>query len=118
MARPPRPCVDDQPAAGAQGGLDADLFALNLIWLLKAREAARSDPREAAMLFGLDQALSEMLRTASIEDLRQLAQVGLVVFGPRFSSRLWQLWRPGDAASPARLSQQWLMRAAEEAAER
>jgi hypothetical protein len=110
MARPPRPCVDDQPAAGAQGGLDADLFALNLIWLLKAREAA--------MLFGLDQALSEMLRTASIEDLRQLAQVGLVVFGPRFSSRLWQLWRPGDAASPARLSQQWLMRAAEEAAER
>jgi len=35
--------------ARADGGLDPDIFALNLTWLLKAREAAGSDPRKAAL---------------------------------------------------------------------
>ncbi|MGA7979608.1 MAG: hypothetical protein WCA32_05185 [Chromatiaceae bacterium] len=72
------------PRAVANGGLDPDILALNLSWLLKAREAAGSDLRKAAWLFGLDGKAVAALRDASILELQRLAQSPLLLFRPRF----------------------------------
>jgi hypothetical protein len=68
----------------ADGGHDPDIIVLNLIWLLKARDAAGSDPRKAAWLFGLDGKAVEGLRNASIFELQRLAQSPVLLFRPRF----------------------------------
>jgi hypothetical protein len=70
--------------ARADGGLDPDIFALNLTWLLKAREAAGPDPRKAAWVFGLDGKVVAALRSASIFELQRLAQSPVLLFRPRF----------------------------------
>jgi hypothetical protein len=99
-------------------GSDPDILELNLTWLFKARELAKTDRAKAGVLFGLDEGLSDVLAGASIDDLRNLAQSGLMLFRPRFRVSIWQQRCEGDARSSVGLMLQSVMIAAEEFAER
>ena len=96
---------------------DPDIVELNLAWLLKAREAARTDRGKAGVLFGLDKGFSEALAGASIQELRCLAKSGLMVFRPRFHVRFWQQRCTAGERSSVGLVLQSVMTAAEESAE-
>ena len=106
------------PPAPGRDTWRADIAALNLAWLLAARQAAQSDAQEAALVFGLERALSDRLCTASLEDLRALARSGLLLFRPRFPELLGQGYAGeagGSALGPALQS---ILLAAEEVAQR
>ena len=113
MTQQTLPSNEDRSVTGAIGRSDRDIAELNLAWLLKARELAKTDRAKAAVLFGLDQGLSDVLASASIQDLRNLAQSGLMLFRPRFHVRFWRRGCAGDAPSSPGLAQ-LLMLAAEE----
>jgi hypothetical protein len=93
-----------------------DIERLNLTWLLAAREAAQSDADKAVLVFGLDQALSEVLCTASLSALRELAQCRLLLFRPRFPDHLLRACSNEAARSALGLALQSLLLAAEEVA--
>ena len=69
---------------------DPDISALNLTWLIKARELARTDPLKAAVVLGLDRQRIHAFATLSIVDLHPLAHTGCLVFKPRFDGMLWR----------------------------
>ncbi len=64
--------------------LDCEVDTLNLMWLIGARELARSDAEKAILVYGLDREVLEILRHASLAMLRELAASGVVLFRPRF----------------------------------
>ncbi len=64
--------------------LDCEVDTLNLMWLLGARELARSDAEKAVLVYGLDRELLDILRHASLAMLRELAASGVLLFRPRF----------------------------------
>ena len=105
---------ETQPAIGVRQRWDPDIFELNLTWLLKARELARTDRGKAEVLFGLGHRLSEELVNASLQDLRNLAQSGLVLFRPRFHLRFWRQRCMGDEGASVGFALQSLMLAAQE----
>jgi len=105
---------ESQPVIGVTQRSEPDIFELNLTWLLKARELARTDRGKAAVLFGLDQGLSEELLNASLQDRRNLAQSGLVLVRPRFHLRVWRQRCVGDEGASVGFALQSLMLAAEE----
>ncbi len=114
MTQQTLPSNEDRPASGTMGRSDRDIAELNLAWLLKARELAKTDRAKATVLFGVDQGLSDVLVSASIQDLRNLAQSGLMLFRPRFHVRFWRRGCAGVAPSSPGLALQSLMLAAEE----
>jgi hypothetical protein len=54
------------------------------MWLLGARELARSDAEKAVLVYGLDREVLDILRHASLAMLRELAASGVLLFRPRF----------------------------------
>ena len=84
---------------------DLDVVDLNLLWLIKARELAESDPDKAVIVLGLDAGLVSELSTLSLGELASIASSGVLQFRPRFRSLLWQhiLERRGSASISVRL---------------
>lgn len=112
----PEPPVssETQPNIGVAQRSDPDIAELNLTWLLKARELVRTDRGKAAVLFGVDRRLSEELVNASLQDLRNLAQSGLVVFRPRFHLQFWRQRCVADKRASVGFTLRALMLAAQE----
>ncbi|MEA3278586.1 MAG: flagellar transcriptional regulator FlhD [Pseudomonadota bacterium] len=108
----------DQRTCGSEHIPDPDIVELNLAWLMKARELAKSEPAKAIVLFGLDPGLLEVLCNASIENLRHLAQSGLMMFRPRFHIRFWRQRSETPERSSVGLALQSVLMAAEEIAGR
>ncbi|MCB1860386.1 MAG: flagellar transcriptional regulator FlhD [Gammaproteobacteria bacterium] len=84
---------------------DLDVVDLNLLWLIKARELAESDPDKAVIVLGLDADLVSELSTLSLGELASIASSGVLQFRPRFREALWQhiLERRGSASISVRL---------------
>ncbi|CRI63846.1 hypothetical protein THIOKS1160012 [Thiocapsa sp. KS1] len=74
----------EAPRSDPAPDLDCEVDTLNLMWLLGARELARSDEEKAILVYGLDREVLEILRHASLTMLRELAASGVVLFRPRF----------------------------------
>jgi len=68
---------------------DKDIFDLNLLWLFKAREFARSNRTKAAVIFGFDEATTEKISRLSLKQLHRISRSGVMVFQPRFHPRFW-----------------------------
>ncbi|WP_019864094.1 STAS-like domain-containing protein [Methylovulum miyakonense] len=78
---------------------DAEIYDLNLAWLIKARELARENGMLAELMMGIgDEALRLAISQLSINDIQQLAQAGWLCFAPRFTANFLQdlLTRPHD----------------------
>jgi len=78
---------------------DAEIYELNLAWLIKARELARENGMLAELMMGIgDEALRLAISQLSINDIQQLAQAGWLCFAPRFTANFLQdlLTRPHD----------------------
>ncbi len=67
-----------------------DIVDLNLLWLLKAREIARSNRNKAAMVLGLNASLLDEISQLSLCDLNTMAHAGVLLFQPRFRPSLWR----------------------------
>ena len=67
-----------------------DIVDLNLLWLLKAREIARSNRNKAAMVVGLNASLLDEIAQLSLSDLNTMAHAGVLLFQPRFRPSLWR----------------------------
>jgi hypothetical protein len=83
MHTPSAPDVEPRRSDPAPD-LDCEVDTLNLMWLLGARELARSDAKKAVLVYGLDREVLEILRHASLAMLRELAASGVLLFRPRF----------------------------------
>jgi len=78
---------------------DAEIYELNLAWLIKAREVARENGILAELMMGIgDEALRVAISQLSINDIQQLAQADWLCFAPRFTANFLQdmLTRPHD----------------------
>ncbi|TAL43443.1 MAG: DUF4325 domain-containing protein [Methylovulum sp.] len=78
---------------------DAEIYELNLAWLIKARELTRENGMLAELVMGIgDEALRMAISQLSIDDIQQLAQAGWLCFAPRFTANFLQdlLTRPHD----------------------
>lgn len=79
---------------------DQDIFDLNLLWLFKARELARSNQTKAAVIFGFDDIAAEKISHLSIEQLHNIARSGVMVFQSRFPPRFWhEMLEDGEGIS-------------------
>jgi hypothetical protein len=96
--------------------LETEIRTLNLMWLLSARELARSDADKAALVYGLDQHLRTLLRDASLVMLRDLAASGVLLFRPRFRSPMLKERLEDTGRSTLGLELQTILLAAEEIA--
>ena len=97
--------------------LDHEVDTLNLMWLLGARELARSDAEKALLVYGLDRELLDILRHASLAMLRELAASGVVLFRPRFRMCWLQERLRTTGPSALGLGLQVILLAAEEVAQ-
>ena len=80
---------------------DAEIYDLNLAWLIKARELARENGMLAELMMGIgDEALRVAISQLSINDIQQLAQAGWLCFAPRFTANFLHnmITRPHDVA--------------------
>ena len=108
-AEPPRP----NPAPY----LDGEVDALNLMWLLGARELARSDAEKAVLVYGLGREVLDILRHTSLAMLRELAASGVLLFRPRFRLCWLQEHLRTTGPSALGLGLQAILFAAEEVAQ-
>lgn len=70
---------------------DQEIYSLNHIWLIKARELCRENPVYAEFVLGItDSGLREEISRLSIEDIQYFAQVSWLCFAPRFTSDNFQ----------------------------
>ena len=97
--------------------LDCEVDTLNLMWLLGARELARSDAEKAVLVYGLDREVLEILQHASLAMLRELAASGVVLFRPRFRVCWLQERLRTTGPSALGLGLQVILLAAEEVAQ-
>ncbi|UHD16520.1 flagellar transcriptional regulator FlhD [Thiocapsa bogorovii] len=97
--------------------LDCEVDTLNLMWLLGAREMARSDAEKAVLVYGLDREVLDILRHASLAMLRELAASGVLLFRPRFRLRWLQERLRTTGPSALGLGLQAILLAAEEVAQ-
>ncbi len=67
-----------------------DIVDLNLLWLLKAQEIARSNRKKAAVMLGLNAGLLDEISQLSLGDLNTIAHAGVLLFQPRFRPGLWR----------------------------
>lgn len=98
----------------AKTALDREVVTLNLHWLLSAQALVRSDAAQASVVYGLDRTLIDLLREASFPVLHALAESGVLLFRPRFQSRLFEERLAATSASTLALDLQALLLAAEE----
>ena len=96
---------------------DQDIIDLNLSWLFKARELARSNPKKAAVIFGFDEALAEKISRLSIEELHSIARSGVLVFQPRFHPKFWHEMLEGTHGTSLGIRFQALLMAADKASD-
>jgi hypothetical protein len=96
---------------------DCEVDTLNLMWLLGARDLARSDAEKAVLVYGLDRELLDILRHASLAMLRELAASGVVLFRPRFRMCWLQERLRTTGPSALGLGLQVILLAAEEVAQ-
>ena len=68
---------------------DKDNFDLNLLWLIKAREIAKSNQTKAAIIFGFDEAVADKISRLSLEQIHRIARAGVMMFQPRFHPKFW-----------------------------
>ncbi len=97
--------------------LDCEVDTLNLMWLLGARELARSDTEKAVLVYGVDREMLDILRHASLAMLRELAASGVVLFRPRFRVCWLQERLRTTGPSALGLELQVILLAAEEVAQ-
>jgi|JI8StandDraft_2_1071088.scaffolds.fasta_scaffold14306_4 hypothetical protein len=64
--------------------LQADVQNLSLRLLIVAREAVRTNPAMAGMVFGLTSRTCELLASAELQQLDELSRMGVVAFRPSF----------------------------------
>jgi hypothetical protein len=107
----------EPPRSDPAPDLDCEVDALNLMWLLGARELARSDAEKAVLVYGLDREVLEILRHASLTMLRELAASGMLLFRPRFRLRWLQERLLTTGPSAIGLGLQAILLAAEEVAQ-
>jgi len=69
---------------------DQDIFELNLLWLVKARELAKYHPKKAAIVLGLDKAVMGSISKLSIEEISGIARSEIMLFQPRFHLKFWK----------------------------
>jgi hypothetical protein len=98
-----------------EADLDRAVVTLNLHWLLSAQALARSDAEKARLVYGLDLELIGVLRQASFLVLCALAESGVLLFRPRFPSRLLHERLSVPSSSTLASELQTLLLAAEEA---
>lgn len=97
---------------------DPDIIDLNLSWLFKAREMARSDQETAAMVLGLDPSVVLRISRLSLRDLNVIARSKVMIFHPRFHPKFWgETLGNGNWAAYA-VQIQTLLMAADEATQR
>ena len=68
---------------------DKDIFDLNLLWLIKAREIARSNQTKAAIVFGFDEVVADKISRLSLEQVHRIAHTSVMLFQPRFQPKFW-----------------------------
>jgi hypothetical protein len=98
--------------------VEAETATLNLLWLLSARELARTDADRAALVYGLDRELVTALGDATLAQLHRAADAGVLLFRPRFRQRVLCERLKGDGASSVALDLHSVLLAAEEVAHR
>jgi len=65
---------------------DADLYQINLTWLIKARELVSIDSAMAELVMGIgDDEMHCLLGQLTLDDIQHIAQSGWLCFAPRFS---------------------------------
>ena len=117
MMRTPLAPDVEPPRADPAPDLDCEVDTLNLMWLLGARELARSDAEKAVLVYGLDREVLEILQHASLAMLRELAASGVVLFRPRFRVCWLQERLRTTGPSALGLGLQVILLAAEEVAQ-
>jgi hypothetical protein len=70
--------------------VDQEIVDLNLFWLIKARELAKTNREKAVVVLGLDAGLVDQLALLSIDELSTIATAGVLLFRPRFRTTLWR----------------------------
>ncbi len=96
---------------------DQDIVDLNISWLFKARELARSNHTKAAIIFGFDEVIAEKISRLSIEELQGIARSGVMVFQPRFHPKFWHEIFDGGHGTSLGIRFQIVLMAAEEASD-
>lgn len=80
--------------------LSADFSAVNLQYLIQARDLARVDQERVAVLLGLSESLAELLAHVTPEELAQLPAIKVPLVAPRLEpwwwSRLLNALRDGE----------------------
>ncbi len=77
---------------------DEEIYAMNLAWLIKAREIARKNPVLTELILGItDEAMRVTLGQMSFDDIEYIARSNWLCFSPRFSPQFIQSM---DSQSP------------------
>jgi len=70
---------------------DEEIIAMNLAWLIKARELTRENPVLAELMMGINDEEQQLaLSRMSLDDIQHIAQSGWLCFSPRFSTHFVQ----------------------------
>lgn len=70
---------------------DHDIYAINLAWLVKAREISKESPVLAELVLGVNDAeMLNVLSRMTFGDIQYLARTNWFCFAPRFSSNFLQ----------------------------
>jgi len=70
---------------------DEEIVAMNLAWLIKARELTRENPVLAELIMGINDAEQQLaLSRMSMDDIQHIAESGWLCFSPRFSTHFVQ----------------------------
>ncbi len=97
---------------------DQDIIDLNLSWLFKARELARSNHTKAAIVLGFDETVAKRISRLSIDELRSIARSGVMLFQPRFHQKFWGEIFEDDHRTSLSIRFQTLLMAAKDASDR
>ena len=77
----------DQCAINHNRECDAEIYELNLAWLIKARELARENSILAELMMGIaEKEMQSAISLLSIEDIQHIAQSDWLCFSPRFTT--------------------------------
>jgi hypothetical protein len=70
---------------------DQEIYAINLAWLIKAREVSKASPVLAELVLGVsDPSMLNVLSGMTFGDIQYLARTNWLCFAPRFSSHFLQ----------------------------
>jgi hypothetical protein len=70
---------------------DQEIYAINLAWLIKAREVSKASPVLAELVLGVsDPTMLNVLSGMTFGDIQYLARTNWLCFAPRFSTHFLQ----------------------------